>query len=154
MEAAVWDKSRATSWGSEAGQADFSRSTETTGGARGGFMKCTFHSAPVPPSACPKLTILAHGQEDLLLPLSFCASASCNDERGCISPAQNSRISVYLGSAIKEQIPSVCAQATALDNLSHPLCAVWSRPRESWMGPAEHPFSHCSASEAVTGASI
>lgn len=62
-------------------------------------------------------------------------------ERGCTSPAQSSGISVYLGSAGRQKIPSVCTQAMALNNLAHPLWAAWSHPGHLGWVPQSIPLT-------------
>lgn len=51
---------------------------EFLGGAKGGFLKDTFHSIPLSPSACSKLIRVLLGHEDLLLSPATRALASCN----------------------------------------------------------------------------
>lgn len=100
-----------------------------------------------------KWTRLVHGHEDLLLPPSTCASASCNGWEGLHQPCTKLR---------DFSLPRICYQAK--DSLSLHVGYSTGQPgtslvsslqpsRASWMGLAEHPFSHCSPSKVVTMAS-
>jgi len=120
--AAVWEEVRAKSWGLEAGQPDFSKNTGTTGGARDGFLKHFSLYSSSPPTCAQTEPDLSTDTRAFSFLLALAHQHLVMVERGCTSLAQSSRISVYLGSAIRQKIPP-SARGLQHKTTWHILCA-------------------------------